>query len=210
MNNGIAITIIIITIVAVSTSSYFYFTSSLYKQQSLDARNSEKIFPSVPEGFTVYINNIMGFTVHYPQEWTVQYSKIQPENVLPNTMIEFSPVTDSDIDNYGKPVFRVFTLSIPEDQSLTDFITDRNTAAEKSNFIDEIEYTLSNGHIFNKEAIVMELEQKTFGDKFQELSYFVKSNNVVYVIVYVSLASEYESEIDVAKEMFSSFRLLSP
>lgn len=74
--------------------------------------------------------------------------------------------------------------------------------------MEKVDYTITDTMLSDMDAIMVELEVKTFGQEIKSVFYYVQAREMIYVIGYNAPVSEYESNLDIANKMLASFRLI--
>ncbi|MCH9659130.1 hypothetical protein K0U27_10685 [archaeon] len=167
--------------------------------QSISVTNDSEI---IPEGFVAYENEALSMAVNYPENWTIKYLE-------GNSSMQFVQHDVSTGDLIDNPLFGVLVIPTSDDianaKQLMHAYVD---PLESHESISDVEYTISDLSIGTMDATVVKLEQTVLNKKITMLSYYVDVDEKIYLISYTSPTSKYESHLDIAKEMFSSFRFI--
>ena len=194
--------IIPIAVILISFSLITIFTLTNPDQDSIQIIPVSNDSEIIPNGFAVYENETIGMTVNYPENWTVKY-------VEGNSMIHFVKHDVSIGDLADDPSFGVLVIPISDAFSDAKQMMHASTDGIKSSeLVTDVEYTVSDSSIGNKDAIMVNLKETVLNKKLVLLTYYVDVGDKIYVIGYTSPASKYESHLDIANEMFSSFKFI--
>ena len=156
----------------------------------------------ISEGFVAYENEALGMAVNYHEDWTVR----DQDGDMGMQFVQHDVSAGDLADN---PLFGILIMpaseAIPNAKQLMHAYLD---PLESHEMITDVKRVVSDSSIGGRDAVVVKLEQTVLGKKLVMLTYYVDVDDKIYVIGYTSPASKYESHLDIANEMFASFRFI--
>ena len=194
--------IIPIAVIVISFSLITILTLTNPDQDSIQTIPVTDDSEMIPEGFVAYENEALGMAVIYPENWTIKYQ----EGNLGMQFVQHDVSAGNLVDN---PLFGV--LAIPASDDIADakqLMHAYLDPLESHELISDVEYVISDSKIGDVDAILVKLDQTVLNKKITMLSYYVDVDDKIYLIGYTSPTSKYESYLDIANKMFSSFKFI--
>ena len=200
--NKIFLAGIIVAIVAVLSIFYYDYSNSNNLESVQTKSTLEK--PIVSEGFTTFESKELDITINYPQKWKVKETK---HVNYPSVIFSKTGIFSGNLDN--GPYFSISSSPTDDDiMDTTEFEENLINSLSQNEVLDEYNYSMYDKEISGMNAIVVELELEFLNKKIKSLSYYLQIDDSMYVILYNTYTDTYESNLDIANEMFSSLRFI--
>ncbi|QMU54883.1 MAG: hypothetical protein GKS07_08340 [Nitrosopumilus sp.] len=191
-----------IAVIIISFSSITILTLTNPDQDPIQTMPITKDSEMIPEGFVAYENKALGMAVNYPEDWTIKYR----DGDLGMQFVQHDVSAGDLADN---PLFGVLAISASDDIADAKHLMHAYLdPLESHELISDVEYAISDSNIGNIDATLVKLDQTVLNKKITMLSYYVDVDDKIYIISYTSPTSQYESYLDTANKMFSSFKFI--
>lgn len=168
--------------------------------QSTDTGKDTSVSITVTKGFSIYTNKMHGFTMQYPENWSLQEGQY-------GTLVSFSSPQEKN-DTFLENI-NVVTEELPanyKNLSLEDYVSTSLESLKKSlndfKLVETKSIQLSGQTGKQVTYTVTQGELKPYTRQFVTLK-----NGVAYIVTYITTQSDPTKYLDVATQVVNSFKL---
>lgn len=193
--NKIFVTAVIVIIIAILASLVLYYNSENMQSEQISLTDKRTVFAE-------YENESLGIQIDYPESWIVKPTE-------PFRSVQFTPYTVSPEELWKNTLFVITSFPINKDNpTASEHASNYLDSLDDGFLMEKVTHKMTETTLSGMDATMVEIEVKTMGEEIRSLIYYVQTRDMIYIIGYNSPAAEYDTNLEIANKMFSSFRFI--